>query len=98
MIVAILGLLDIIAGITILYSVKFLTGYMAYIIFFKGLITVISNISEGNYLEWMGLVDVITGIILALLSFGVQVGFFTTIGWIILLKGSYSLIRDVFNI
>jgi energy-converting hydrogenase Eha subunit G len=98
MLVAILALFDIISGITIFYSVKLLFGYLAYIIFFKGLISVISSIRRGDYLEWMGPIDLITGIALALMSFGFQSYFFTVMAWLIFLKGFYSFIRDAFNI
>jgi len=98
MIVAILGLFDIIAGITVLYSLKFLTGYLAYIVFFKGLISTVSSVATGHYFEWMGIVDLIAGTFLGLQSIGIHSGIFTTIGWLILLKGVYSLFRDVFKV
>ena len=98
MIVALLSLLDIIAGITVLFSVKFLAGYMAYVIFFKGLISMASKLKEGKYFEWMGIIDVIAGLVLALMSFNIESLIFVIVGWLILLKGLYCFIRTIFNI
>jgi uncharacterized membrane protein HdeD (DUF308 family) len=98
MIVALLSLLDIIAGITVLFSVKFLAGYMAYVIFFKGLVSTASKLKEGKYFEWMGIIDVIAGLVLALMSFNIESLIFVIVGWLILLKGLYCFIRTIFNI
>jgi uncharacterized membrane protein HdeD (DUF308 family) len=98
MLVAILGLLDIIAGITIFYSVNFLALYLTYVILFKGLVSIVSVMKNRKYLDWMGLIDLVAGIALALISMNVQSVVFALAGWMILLKGFYSFIKDAFKV
>ncbi len=67
-----LGLLDTISGVLILYPAlagDFLV-YFAFYSLFKGFFSVLSSFAIGYYTDWMGAVDIITGSVLALLSFG----------------------------
>jgi len=91
--VLILSIIDVVAGGFLLLSAPVFANYFAFIFLIKGLFSLLSSFSMCYFFDWMGFVDVIVGIVFGLMSFGLFFGFYTTIGWIVLLKGIYSMIR-----
>jgi len=91
--VGILAIVDILAGIFILFNVQTFAGYLAALFLLKGLFSLISSLSVHYPFDWMGFSDVLAGISFAFISIGFFFAFFTWIGWLILLKGIYSLFR-----
>jgi hypothetical protein len=65
---------------------------------FKGLTSFLSSIGMGYYFDWMGIIDMITGVGLVFLMWGFSFGFLYTIGIVAILKGAYSFLRGFFNI
>jgi uncharacterized membrane protein HdeD (DUF308 family) len=91
--VAILAIVDILAGVFILFNSPIFANYFAFIFLLKGLFSLASSLSMHYIFDWMGYSDVAAGICFLFMSFGWFFGFFTTIGWLILLKGIYSFVR-----
>lgn len=91
----VLSIIDVVAGGFLLLSAPHLANYFAFIFLIKGLFSLLSSFSMRYFFDWMGAVDVIVGIVFGLMSFGLFFGFYSTIGWIVLLKGIYSIIRFV---
>ncbi|HLC39461.1 MAG TPA: hypothetical protein VJJ76_01110 [archaeon] len=91
--VGILAVVDILAGVFILFNAPWLAGYLAVLFLLKGLFSLISSFSVHYFFDWMGFVDVFAGITFTFIAVGWFFGFFTTLGWIVLLKGIYSLAR-----
>jgi hypothetical protein len=65
---------------------------------FKGIFSLLSSIGIGYYFDWMGIIDMITGIMLLLLMWGFYFNFIQTIGIVASLKGLYCLLRGLFKI
>lgn len=97
MIVFILSAIDLLAGGLILMNVNFLLNILAVIIILKGFFSSISSIGIGYWFDWMGAVDILAGTSLFLFSFGLPAAFFSTIAWIVIFKGIYSITRYVFR-
>ena len=91
--VAILAVVDILAAVFILFNAPMFANYLAFIFLLKGAFSLASSLSVHYVFDWMGYSDVAAGICFLFMYFGWFFGFFTTIGWLILLKGIYSLIR-----
>ena len=103
MLIIILSILDIFSGLILLtYSSLLLfhnfIGYMAAYSLFKGLLSFLSSIGMGYYFDWMGIIDVIAGVILLLLMWGFSFGFIQTVGAIAMLKGAYCFLRGFFKV
>jgi len=98
MLLFILSILDLIAGLLVILSQNFLLTSNAFVFYFaiyslgKGIVSLLTSIAVGYFFDWMGVIDVITGIALFMIHSGSQLGIFKTIGIIILIKGLYSLI------
>jgi len=89
----ILSIVDVMAGGFLLLNAPVFANYFAFIFLIKGLFSLLSSFSMRYFFDWMGFVDVIVGIVFGLMSFGLFFGFYSTVGWIVLLKGMYSLAR-----
>jgi len=98
MLLAILGVLDLIGGIILALS-----GFIPYtgsgfiftlgiIFIIKGIISYLSGAARGFFLDFMGILDLISGIMLILATYGFVIFFFPYIGILLILKGVYSLI------
>lgn len=87
----VLGLVDILAGISIVYP-NLLGSFLFYIAFYslgKGIISIVISLGAGYYADWMGFADIITGAVLALTVFGISFDFFLYIGVFAIIKGIY---------
>ena len=88
MIIAILGILDIIAGISLIFPNP-LVYYIGIIILIKGIFSVVASFAAKYFLDFMGFIDIAVGIILL---FHFSIPFF----WILpIIKGVYSLIAGL---
>ena len=97
MIALILSIIDLLAGSLLLLNLNFYINYIAGILAIKGLFSILSSLGVGYWFDWMGFVDILTAIALLLFSFGIPATFFTTIAYLIIFKGIYSLIRIIFR-
>jgi uncharacterized membrane protein HdeD (DUF308 family) len=90
MILALLGLLDILVGVSLLFP-NFLAFYIGVIILLKGISSIVGSFAVKYFFDVMGFIDVIAGVIL-LLNFSIP--WF----WLLLMiKGIYSLIVGIGN-
>ncbi len=81
--------MDVLAGLVLYYNIRVIAFYLTYFMMVKGIYSLLTSISSGYYFDWMGAIDLITGI---LLYFDV----FNVFGLITILKGLYSLILSLF--
>jgi len=95
MIVIVLSLLDIIAALWYFLDIPYLAATIGIIILLKGLITFIPAITSGYYYDWMGLTDILSGIILILHSYSLDFSFGFYVISILAFKGLYSIFRRV---
>jgi len=95
-ILLILSLIDILAGALLYLSSgvvsisSVLLLFVGVLVFVKGLWSLFSSFSVGNYLEWMGAIDFVGGLSLLFIFFKL----FTIVHLflcVLLLKGIYSL-------
>ena len=82
-----LALLDILAGITLVFSwAGQVVSIIGLLVLVKGIYSLTTSFTSKYFFDWMGWVDLITGI---MLIFGLFVPFF----WVLpILKGVYSLL------
>ncbi|MEM5772307.1 MAG: hypothetical protein QXF15_00470 [Candidatus Aenigmatarchaeota archaeon] len=100
MIVKILSLIDILVGVCIFNPEIFKNAiiYIGIFIFLKGVYSIICSISSNYFFDWMGIIDLISGIII----FTILIGYSSIIQGIItffwmfpILKGIYSFITTI---
>ena len=90
MIVAILSFLDVVGGTLLTFQIGGLLAVAFGLFhFFKGLFSIGSSFAMGYLFDWMGWIDLISGIGLFLFSENLFV--LSSFGIITLLKGVYSL-------
>ena len=97
MFLILLGILDTLAGIVlylnqatsfqILTLVKIFTLYCLV----KGLLSLISSFAIGYFLDWMGAIDVISGVTMILILQGYTSDIFVKIGALAIIKGLFTL-------
>lgn len=97
MIALILSVIDLLSGSLLLLNLKIVLNYVAGIMLLKGAFSLLSSLGAGYWFDWMGAIDVISGIALLLFAFGVPAAIFGTLAWIVIFKGLYSLLRSVFR-
>ncbi|RLI97124.1 MAG: hypothetical protein DRO99_03410 [Candidatus Aenigmatarchaeota archaeon] len=94
--IAILGILDIIFGAALAASTMtsvtgngwiFLFGILAIL---KGIYSVVTAAGAGFYLDVLGWLDLVVGLLLLLANWGIVFPFFLYIGILLILKGIYS--------
>ena len=91
------GVLDIITGLMVHYSLSFSFSNFSIVIFLSffylslGIWSVITNVLKGNYYDWRGVVDVINGVSLFLVYSGNIFDLLRLIGIMIIIKGGLSL-------
>ena len=88
MILAILGFLDFLVGITLLFP-NFLAFYLGIIILIKGISSIIGSFAVKYFFDVMGFIDIVAGVILL---FNFSIPWF----WILpMIKGVYSLVAGL---
>lgn len=93
MLIKLLGVLDIVVGLCILFTPTFsFIQLIIYMILIKGVISIISNIASGFFFDFMGILDVLAG--LSLFGLFNNWSFFLSpiIGIGMIIKGIISLI------
>jgi len=96
MITIFLSAIDIVIGYCMMSSsLQSMFGYFTYIMLAKGFLSVIGSLTANYLFDWMGYLDVITGIILLMTTMNISLAFFPTIGFLLLAKGVYSLLRSL---
>ncbi|MEM5773181.1 MAG: hypothetical protein QXL86_03080 [Candidatus Aenigmatarchaeota archaeon] len=96
-----LGLIDACGAIILYFGSSFpfigaFVIYFAYMILVKGLISIFTSFPLG-YFDWMGILDVIAGICLILISYGMNYQIFSIFSLIYIFKAIYVLTRTIFN-
>jgi hypothetical protein len=71
--------------------------YFAYMILIKGIISVFTSFPLG-FFDWMGILDTLAGIVLILISYGVDFHIFYIFAVIYSFKAAYCLFRTSLNI
>jgi hypothetical protein len=97
MIALILSVIDMFSGSLLLLNLKFFLNYIAGIMLLKGAFSILSSLGIGYWFDWMGAVDVISGVAILLFAFGLPASIFTNLAWIVIFKGIYSFMRTVFR-
>lgn len=98
MFIAILGILDIIAGgLLMLNGVISLEAstfvlYLMIIMFLKSVYSIGSAVANGFFFDFMGYLDLISAILLLLAFWGISFDPFFWVGLLILVKGIYSVL------
>jgi uncharacterized membrane protein HdeD (DUF308 family) len=96
--VAILGILDIIFGAVLAASTFIDFAGNGWILLFgilaiiKGVYSVLAAAGAGFYLDVLGWLDLLVGILLLLVHWNISFPFFLYIGILIILKGLYSFV------
>ena len=98
----ILGIIDACGAALILFGPKVaILGpfiiYFAYMVLIKGLISVFISFPVG-FFDWMGILDIIAGIILILIAYGVDFHIFYIFAVIYVFKAGYCLFRTILGI
>ncbi|GEM_PF-2154057 len=93
MIVLILGALDIIAALWYFLDISFLSFTLGIIILLKGISSFLSAIYSRYYFDWMGITDILSGIILLFHSYSIHFSFGNYIIGLLAFKGAYSIFR-----
>ncbi len=101
MFLAILGMLDILGGIILAIS-----GFIPYtgsgfvftlgiVFIMKGIFSYLTAAAKGFFLDLMGVLDLIAGIMLVLATWGILIFFFPYIGILLIIKGVYSFVMGL---
>jgi|YelNatPaOPRAMG01_1025707.scaffolds.fasta_scaffold352110_1 hypothetical protein len=96
-----LGIIDA-CGAAILYfgpSFPILGAYsifFAYMLLIKGILSIFTSFPLG-YFDWMGILDVLAGLFLFLISIGINFQTFHIFAILYVLKAIYVLTRTIFN-
>lgn len=94
--VAILGILDIICGAALAASTFANLASNGWIFFFglvaiaKGVYSVLAAAAAGFYFDVLGWLDLLVGVLLLLVNWNITFGFFLYVGILLILKGLYS--------
>lgn len=90
LLLAILGMFDIIVGFSLLFHdiLSFMTFYIGVFVLAKGLMSLIGSLANKYFFDFMGAIDVIAGISL-ILNFTIPFFWFLP-----MLKGIYSIFSE----
>jgi hypothetical protein len=70
--------------------------FLAYMLLIKGILSVFTSFPLG-FFDWMGILDVLAGLFLFLISIGMNFQIFHIFSILYILKVAYVLIRTIFN-
>lgn len=94
---AVIGIIDIVAGIIIYFSGSWIFISIKYILAFSffylcfGIWSIATNELRKNYYDWRGIIDLVSAFCLASIFFGNIYNIFWLLGIIIALKGIWSI-------
>ncbi|RLJ06921.1 MAG: hypothetical protein DRP12_03205 [Candidatus Aenigmatarchaeota archaeon] len=94
MLLALLGFLDILVGIFLIFKIGFLFWF-GIVWVLKGLWSVISSAGSGFWLDFLGWLDILAGGACLAVSFGLEFWIFFWLGVAMVLKGLYSLVMGI---
>jgi len=100
LIVAFLSVIDIFGGLFAVNNHMFLfvKNFITYFVFYfilKGFWSLATSLGSGYLFDWLGVIDLLLGIILLLMSNNINLGFFYVIGWAEIAKGGYCFLRSL---
>ena len=96
MLLVILGLVDVIAGLILaLFGLPVFPGngvlfFLAIVMLVKGLVSFLMACANSFYFDVMGIMDMVAGVFLLLLFYGVGLFFYPYLGILMIIKGLYS--------
>ena len=97
----ILGIVDLVAGTMLgMSGIIGLDGnslvlFLGLLMIVKGIVSYLAGAAKGFYMDFMGILDLVSGIMLILAFYGFVLFFFPYIGLLLLLKGVYSMIMGL---
>ena len=97
--VLILSLSDILTALVYFYDkdiVSIITITLLWFHVFKGTLSLIGSLFSRYYYDWMGAIDVLSGIAVVFRGTGILTGFFHFMMILLLIKGIYTFIRGLF--
>lgn len=96
-----LSAVDFLAGIVMLghsyFAASDFAVYVAGAVLVKGLWSLITSVLAKHYADWMGAIDIISGIVLFLMIGGTAVAFSVILGVVMIVKAIYCWIRFFFG-
>ena len=101
MLLLLLGILDMIAGIIlglsgfVTFNESSFVLYLGIIMIVKGIVSYLTGAAKGFYMDFMGILDIIGGMLMILAATGFVLFFFPYIGLLLLLKGAYSMLIGI---
>jgi hypothetical protein len=103
LIVALLSIIDILGGFFVINNHMFLfvKSFVIYFVFYfilKGFWSLATSLGSGYLFDWLGVIDLVLGIILLLMGNNVSLGFFYIIGWAEIAKGGYCFLRSLVGV
>ncbi|MFQ5647946.1 MAG: hypothetical protein ACE5FW_01805 [Candidatus Aenigmatarchaeota archaeon] len=103
MLLFVLGLVDAIVGVLLLFSSwnplvgSGLVIALGVLWFFKGIYSILAGASSGFYLDFLGIFDLLAGVFLVLSYLGLSWGFLIYLAALMIIKGVYSFGVDFFT-
>jgi len=96
-----LGVIDACCALILYFGPNFpiigaYTIYFAYILLIKGILSVFTSFPAGVF-DWMGILDILAGLAIFLISLGVNFQIFHIFAILYIFKTAYVLIRTIFN-
>ncbi|MBI2084819.1 MAG: hypothetical protein HYT70_04405 [Candidatus Aenigmarchaeota archaeon] len=89
-------MIDIFGGLLIFFNfVSFLHIFLLYLgitILFKGIMSVLYGLEKRFYLDFLGGIDILSGLLLIFTFFGLPAGFVWIFGVLLLSKGIWSFL------
>ena len=104
MILWVLGIIDIIAGAALAlggffsYVNNFMIGLLALILILKGIWSVGLAAANHFYFDLIGLLDLASGILLVVATFGFFMDLFSMVGIALILEGIYTVVVGIIAI
>lgn len=103
LLVAFLSMIDIFGGLLVInqHMFQFSKGLIIYFTFYfilKGFWSLGTSIGSGYLFDWLGVIDLVIGIVLLLMNNNIQLSFFYLIGWAEIFKGGYCFLRSLVKV
>jgi len=103
LIVALLSVIDIFGGFFVIneHMFLFVKNFIIYFVFYfilKGFWSLATSLGSGYLFDWLGVIDLVLGVILLLMKNDISLGFFSIIGWAEIAKGGYCFLRSLVGV
>lgn len=94
-----LCIIDIIAGVTLITGLfNFILPYIALIVLIKGILSFFGSVGSGYVFDWMGVLDIVVGASMELTAIGMTIPFLPYLGYVIIFKSLYCVVRILVNV